>query len=146
MAVVDPMKVNGLDLVRAIGELDQATLTRLDKALGVIGKKVQKDARRAIPVLSGAAKGSVVFKVQARKVYVTAGKGVPHYGWLDFGGTTGKGHKNGAYKGSIKRQRRKAGRYVYPALGDAWPFIVDALHKVLADAAKDSGLEARRVQ
>lgn len=147
MAVLDPMRITGLDdLQRALVGMDESMQRRLNEALREIGQKVQKDAKAKIPRRSGRAAGSVVFEVKNRKVFVTGGKNVPYYGWLDFGGTTGRGHKKGPYKGSVKRQRRKEGRFIYPALGSAAPFIFDALNAVLVDAAHDVGLEARVVQ
>jgi len=65
-----------------------------------------------------------------------------YYPWLDFGGTTGRGHvSNGhnGYGGSIKRDRVKGGRYLYPAIAESREYIAEQVDIVVERISKEAG-------
>ena len=84
---------------------------------------------------------------------VAGGKKAPYYGWLDFGGTVGKGRVSagvskkraggdfGGKEGSIKRPWIDGGRYIYPAYAANRESIHKALEQILAELVREAGLE-----
>ena len=94
----------------------------------------------------GAAARSV--KPKAMKFGASVSEGglsAPYVPWLDFGGTTGRGHRPGQrYSGSIVREWQgknvqiPAGRYMYPAITEERPHI----EQKLMDAVKTLGASA----
>ena len=76
------------------------------------------------------------------------GTAAPYFPWLDFGGTTGKGHQPGVKgSGSVERLpwmgTSGEGRYVYPAIRDNEAGIVEAAGDAPVNLARKHGLEAR---
>jgi len=64
------------------------------------------------------------------------------YPWLDFGGSTGKGHQVGVpWSGSVKREQVPGGRYIYPTIADNREEIGDQAAEALQDVARDAGFE-----
>ena len=67
------------------------------------------------------------------------------YPWLDFGGSTGRGHRVGVpWTGSIKRALVKGGRYVYPTIEEARADIEDQVGDVLIGLASERVYDAWR--
>lgn len=60
------------------------------------------------------------------------GEKADYYPWLDFGGTTGKGH-------SVKRPVIKGGRYLYPAIGESKAFIAEHVDDAIETTAERAG-------
>lgn len=69
------------------------------------------------------------------------GDDVPYYKWLDFGGTTGRGHKMGKNKGAIKRKFLSDGRYLYPAVAESKSEVLNMLEAALDKAVSDLAAE-----
>lgn len=74
-----------------------------------------------------------------------------YYPWLDFGGTTGRGHNSGvvharrhggqAGAGVIERDRIKGGRFLYPAIAESTPFLIKAADSAMADTCAEADLK-----
>ena len=74
------------------------------------------------------------------------GEKADYYPWLDFGGSTGRGHvANGhnGYGGSIVRPIVKGGRYLYPAIAESKDFIESNMNAAIEFVAKKAGFETR---
>lgn len=77
-------------------------------------------------------------------------KKVPYYGWLEFGGTVGKGResshiskKKAVVAGSAHRRYIQGGRYIYPTFAANRDAIYKALDKAMADLVRSVGLEVK---
>src|ERR1035437_10219077 len=77
----------------------------LKAKLLTIADKVAGDTQKRMPWLTGAAIRSVAPHSTAGGASISAGgRAAPYCGWLDFGGTTGRGHVPGkGGSGSISR-------------------------------------------
>ena len=102
-------------------------------------------------VRSGRAASSVrAVATQESASVVAGGPKAPYYPWLDFGGSTGRGHVSGAAdSGAIKREwfgkggsGDQEGRYVYPAIRDMSEVIAHEAGEAIHEALRDAGFEA----
>lgn len=142
----EAVKVRGLrELSSAFRKMD----VELPKALkgeflgvaqGIAGKVQQR-----MPHISGRAQGSVKARASVRGASIAAGgRAAPYYQFLDFGGSTGRGHKPGAAgSGSIKRRFVKGGRYIYPALAEHRDDIEKAVDEAVEKVARSAGFATR---
>ncbi len=73
------------------------------------------------------------------------GSAAPYAPFLDFGGTTGRGHKQGPMQGAIKRDYLGrpvgSGRYLYPAISSEKEATADAVEAAIAGIAKAEDFE-----
>lgn len=151
---VAPIKIVGLrDFQKALKDLDGESQKQLRVVLNTVSDTVAQGAARRVPVRTGRARASLRAQSSQREAKVIGGsKKAPYYGWLDFGGTVGKGRVSGGFKkraggetgghaGSVKRRFLNSGRYMYPALDANRDSINKALQKSLEDLAKSVGLE-----
>ena len=93
---------------------------------------------------SGKAAGSVRARATATSASIVAGgPSAPYFPWLEFGGSTGRGHRPGVGdSGAIKRDFIKAGRTIYPTIADMSDVIVQAASDGIGDALREAGWEA----
>lgn len=151
----DPIHVTNLiPLQRALKELDGESQKKLKVVLDDVSRTVAQGAARRVPTKTGRARASLRAQSSQREARVVGGsKKVPYYGWLDFGGTTGKGRvsagvakkraggSSGGTAGSVKRPWVPGGRYMYPAYAANKESIQRALEKSLQDLVREAGLE-----
>lgn len=154
MTTVKPVKIEGLrDLQKALKDLDGESQKQIRVFLNEVAQTVVGGASRRVPTRSGRAKGSLKAMSGQREAKVQGGgRKAPYYGWLDFGGTVGKGRvpgtakkraglQAGSHEGSVKRPWFPGGRYIYPAYAANRDSIQKALEKGLADLIRGAGLE-----
>lgn len=134
----DAIRVRGLhEFAKAVRKIDPELAKELRVVLNRATDTVVDRAVPKIPKRSGRAARSVKAK-STRTLARVAGGGsrVPYYPWLDFGGKVGKG-------GSVTRQFRKRGRYIYLAYfraRDSGEFQ-DQMHDGLVDVIRRAGIE-----
>lgn len=141
------IRVRGLREVAAgFKEIDRDYGKALQRGLKGVGNQVLGAIRARVPGGAGSA-----LKVRATQrgfgIAFPAGEGLETYDfypWLDFGGSTGKGHQQGQpWSGSIRRERLDGGRYIYPTLADNREEIGNAAADVLLDVARSAGFVTR---
>ncbi len=144
------VQVRGLREVRnAARKVDKDIPKGLRAELLPIAQKVQGRVRSKVPVLKGDARDSVRARASQRGAAIAfGGNAAPHFPWLDFGGSTGKGHRPGAaWSGSVRRdwlgRPFGEGRYVYPAINEMTPEIEDAANDAVINLAKAAGFEVK---
>jgi hypothetical protein len=139
------VEVRGIkELVKALQQVDEQTKSRVKEGMKAIAEDVASAARAKVPFLSGRAKASIKPRGTARGAGIAfGGNAAPYYPWLDFGGSTGRGHRpKAAGSGAIKRPFLEEGRYVYPTIkekrDDIESQVDDLLEKVIKDADFDT--------
>lgn len=147
MAVV---QVRGLkEVQKALKAIDKDLPKGLRTEFLVVARAVVGTAQRDVPRRTGAAASSIRPRASQTGAGIAfGGNAAPYFPWLDFGGSTGKGHRPGVKdSGSVKRDwlgnPAGEGRYVYPAIRAHEDDIVDAAGDVPVKLAKRNGLEAR---
>lgn len=138
------VKVTGLaELGRAFKQVDAELPKELKTRFLAIAQRVVGDVQQRMPRRSGRAQGSVKARASVRGASIAAGgRAAPYYQFLDFGGTTGRGHTSSG-GGSVKRPFVKGGRYIYPALADQRDEIGAAVDKAIKEAAESAGFTTR---
>ena len=122
------------------GDLKNGFARLANKVAEAIRPKVPGTGRAASSIKGrGTAKGGAI---------VFGGSKAPHFPWLDFGGSVGRGHVPGrAWSGAIKREWRGIpkgeGRYVYPTIREKREDIIKEADDVLASIAARAGFETR---
>ncbi len=146
--LVAPIRVSGLrEVQKALKELDGESQKELRLTLNEAAGIVVRVAQRRTPVLTGAARSSIRATSGQRESRVSAGgRKAPYFPWLDYGGTTGRGHAGksgnaGFSAGSVKRPFLKGGRYIYPAYSDQYANIRRLLDKRLNALLQSKGIE-----
>lgn len=140
------VQVKGLrEVASALRSVDKALPKQLREEFLPIARQVAGDAASRVPRDSGKAARSIKPRASQRGAGIAfGGPSAPHYPWLDFGGSTGKGHRPGvADSGSVKRDFIPGGRYVYPAIMANEEDIVQAAGDAPVNLARKHGLEAR---
>lgn len=114
---------------------------RLKEYLLPVAQDVARVAAARVPRDTGAAAGTVTARATQRGAGVSfGGAKAPYFPWLDFGGSTGRGHvPRKAGSGSVKRAMPLGGRYVYPAIEDSR----DRIERGAMDAVLKAALDAR---
>lgn len=153
MTLIRPIAVEGMkDLQKALKEMDGESQKEIRVALNAVAATVAQGAARRVPVKTGRARASLrEFSSQRETRIAAGGRKAPYYGWLDFGGTVGKGRTPGGFKkkaggatggtaGSIHRPWFEGGRYIYPTIAANRDSLAKAVHKQLMDLAKSKGL------
>lgn len=130
------IEITGLrEFQRALKEMDAGLPKLIRVALNEASGLVISYARPRIPKKSGKAAGSLKVRSSQRQARIAAGgTRAPWYPWLDYGGAVGIG-------GSVKREFRKEGRYIYPGLRENQDEITAAMEKALTELARTAGLE-----
>lgn len=118
----DPIVVvdrNSLAGMRAfLKSVDKTVQKEINRPLNQAARLVVNDVRPTVPLgLTGQARRSVTVNNARIPGVRFGGVTAPYYPWLDFGGSTGPGHRPGvANSGSVKRSRVHGGRYMYPGI------------------------------
>lgn len=142
--------------VRGLREV-QSAFRKVDKDLpkGLrteflgIAQDVQHGIQAKVPRRTGHAAGSVRARASQRGAGIAfGGQAAPYFPWLDFGGSTGKGHRPGVSEsGSVKRLpwmgTSGEGRYVYPTISEKRADIEKAAEDAVMNVAKSAGLETK---
>lgn len=72
------------------------------------------------------------------------GEPADYYPWLDFGGSTGRGHEDRVGgSGSIQRPVVAGGRYLYPAIAESMHFVTEFGTSAIVKVAQRNGFEVR---
>ena len=151
MAADDLLTVKILGLV----ELNRAFKAVDDKVSGdglkaaflSIASKVAGIAASSFPRgKTGDAAASLVPHGTSRGASISfGGTAAPYAPWLDFGGTVGRGHKQGPMMGAIKRDYLGRpvgeGRYLSPAISGEKEATADAVEVAIAEIAKQQDFE-----
>jgi hypothetical protein len=139
----DSVKVTGLrEFSDAMRQIDKQLGKELQHGLKAVMERVAAAIRAKVPGSAGSA-------IKATATQRSAGISFPggegsakydFYPWLDFGGSTGKGHRIGkAWSGSVERSRPSGGRYVYPTLAEHGEQIAEEIGDILLGLARDVG-------
>jgi len=143
------IEVRGLREVQsAFRKVDKDLPKELRVEFKAIAEDVATGIRAKVPQLTGHAAASVRPRASQRGAAIAfGGNAAPYFPWLDFGGTTGKGHRPGvAYSGSVKRDwkgRPGDGRYVYPTITERSKDIEQAAEDAVMKVAHNAGLETK---
>lgn len=139
------IEVRGLREVQsAFRQIDKDLPKELRDEFRGIAVAVAADAARRVPHRTGKAAASIRPRATQRSAGLAfGGRAAPYFPWLDFGGSTGKGHRPGVGgSGSVKRPVLSGGRYVYPAIEDNEDAIIQAAGDAVVTLARKNGLEA----
>jgi hypothetical protein len=136
MSVVQPIQITGLkDFQRALKDLDGESQKALRVVFNDVAAGVAQGAARRVPTRTGRARASIKAVSGQRDAKVRGGsRKAPYYGWLDFGGRTGR-------QRSVVRPFVTGGRYLYPAFSANRDTVHKALEKGLQDLVRRAGLE-----
>lgn len=129
--------IDGLnEFVRNLKTLDAELPKALRLSLNEISKIIVDTAAGNVPSRTGRTRKSVKARSTAKAARLSGGsKGVPWYGWLDFGG-------EGRVKGRPgKRPVKKEGRYLYAAYYKHRDEIPELMAAALVEIAHKSGVE-----
>lgn len=142
MASNPAVRVEGLrETRRALREVGGRAQREFKAEMLEIAEDIAADARGRVPKITGRAAGSYIPKGLAAGAAVTfGGRRAPYAPWLDFGGTTGPGHRPGiAGSGSVKRPVKPQGRYLYPSIRDNEEDIEERVGDVILGLARRHG-------
>lgn len=160
------VQVRGLREVQsAFRKVDKDIPNKMKGELLSIAQEVRNDIRAKVPTFSGrsqnegkgkwkrsspgAARESVKARASQRGAAIAfGGETAPYFPWLDFGGSTGKGHRpNRPWSGSVVREWQGRpfgdGRYVYPTIAEKHDDISNAVGDAAVKVAKSAGFEVR---
>lgn len=145
MAPLAGFKVSGLrELRNAMRQAEAGSQKHLQLRFKALATTVAAAIAGNVTVgPTGHAAASVRPRATATSAGIVAGgQSAPYFPWLDFGGSTGPGHKPGqGGSGSIKRPIIKAGRYIYPTIAAMGPTIEREAGAGIADALEAAGWE-----
>lgn len=134
--VAEPIRIDGLaqftrDLKKLDNDLPKAVRVALNEAVDLVVDYAQP----RVPSRSGRARRSIRSKSTRTEARVSGGgKRVPYYGWLDFGGRTGRSR-------SVNRPFFKEGRYLWKGLVVKRDELSTRLEKVLVGVVERAGIE-----
>lgn len=144
------IQVRGLrEVSNALRKVDREIPKGFRGAFLPIAQRVVNVVQQNVPYLTGRAARSVTARASQRAAAISfGGASAPHFPWLDFGGTVGRGHMPGqAWSGSVKRpwagRPLGSGRYVYPAIEDQSEEILAAAEDAVMSAARAAGFEVQ---
>jgi hypothetical protein len=140
------VEVRGIrELNRAFRAVDTDLSKELKSAFRAVAEHVVGIAQQRMPYKSGGAVKSVKPRASSTGAGIAfGGNAAPYEPWLDFGGSTGRGHKpKVAGSGAIKRPFIKEGRYVYPAISESKDYTMDEVGKAIDSIARGAGFEVK---
>lgn len=133
---VGRVEVEGLkELRKALKQVDANFPKALQRANKRAAEIVAARARSKVPVRSGRAASTM--RATATQTYGAVkfgGAKAPYAAWLDFGGRVGRNN-------SIVRPYRRSGRYVYPALAEVRPRVIDTYKQAIELLIETAGLK-----
>lgn len=137
------VEVRGLaELNRAFRQVDREIPKQLKVAFRAIADEIARDAAGKVPRRSGKAAGSIKGKAREKGASIAfGGSAAPYFPWLNFGGSTGRGHGSG--KGAITRDLVKPDRYIYATMEEHKDRTADAVDKAVESVVKTAGFEQR---
>lgn len=141
---------NLAEFQKALKTTHKVLVAEFKSELRAIGAPIAAEIRGKVPRgPSGKARRSVKVSATMKGAAIKAGgDAAPYFHWLDFGGSTGRGHiPKVAGSGSIKRQWLGTpvgmGRYVYPTISEHTDEIKKAAGDALGKAGRKGGFEVR---
>lgn len=140
------VQVKGLaELRRAFKQIEGNEKGEFKAAFLPIAQHVAGVVQQRMPHVTGTAQASVKGAATDYGAKLQAGGGrAPYYHFLDFGGSTGKGHRPGvSNSGSVKRPFIRDGRYLYPGAEEAQGEVAEAAGDAIIRLAKRAGFETR---
>lgn len=139
--------VRGLrEVGAALRKVDKDLPKQIRVELQPIAAEVAAAVRAKVPRRTGKAQASVRPRSSQRGAAVAVGgQAAPYYPWLDWGGSTGPGHRPGvAGSGAVKRpwlgKPGGDGRYLYPAIAEKSDDIEKAAEAAVVNVAKRAQL------
>lgn len=119
-------------------QIPQEMKEGLDDAISFVIPKI----RSIVPHRSGFAQSSIV--PASTKTVARIKTVAPYFQFLDFGGSTGRGHQKGVpFSGAIKRNWAGnpvgEGRYIYPTIRKERQAIIRAVDKVVTKLGEQLG-------
>ena len=132
----EPIRVEGIrEVADALKGIDVKLQKELREGMKQAAEIVAAEARRNVPSRTGKAASSVKAKGTNKGAGIAfGGSKAPYYPFLDFGGSTGRGHEPGkANSGAVKRPIVEGGRYVYPAIAAKGDEVREVVDQLLAD-------------
>lgn len=140
--------VTGLrELREALAAMSVEASTELDALLVDLAETVARKVRTQVPHRTGRAANSYVAKATTRGASVGFGgggkkTGAPYVPWLEFGGSTGRGHvPRKANSGSVKRTWVPKGRWLYPEIEQQVPELNDRFVGEMDTLLRKYGIE-----
>lgn len=137
------IRIHGLkELAAAFKQIDSSVAKEFQRGLKGVAESLAGAIRAKVP---GSAGGAIRARATQKSVGIAFPAGeaegfYDYYPWLDFGGSTGKGHVVGSpWSGSVRRENPKGGRYVYPTISEQGPAITAAVGDVVIAVAKSAG-------
>jgi hypothetical protein len=149
------VKVLGIrELSTAFKAVDSTLSKEMRLSLKAVADHVVGIAQQKMPFQSGTAASSLKPRATAKGAGIafpdggTPWRGVKadYYPWLDFGGTTGKGHAasgHNGFGGGVVRPIVKGGRFLYPAIAESKEYISSEVDKAVQTVAKDAGFDTK---
>jgi hypothetical protein len=140
------VRITGLkELNSALRQMDADLPKQLQQEFKRIATTVAQKVQSKVPRRTGRAASSVKPRGAQRGASIAVGGSrAEYYPWLDFGGSTGKGHISGSSgSGSVKRPVIPQGRYLYPTLAEENDRIREEVDAVLARIAQSAGFDQR---
>lgn len=142
------IKITGLkELAAAFKQIDRDLPKHLRTRFKVVADTIVGKAQQRMPFITGSAAHDLKPVAGATYAGISRPGGGPgstsHYPWLDFGGTTGRGHQMGPGQGAIKRMMPKGGRYLYPAISESTQIIIKAADEAMADTCAEADLHTQ---
>ena len=137
------VEIEGLREFRnAIRRVEPGMQKQLQKRFKALAVVVADRIRAKVPVGDT---GNAAASVRARATQTSAavfagGVKAPYFPFLDFGGSTGRGHVVGSGGGAVRRDMPTGGRYVYPVIGEMRGDITREANKALDDTLHEVGL------
>jgi hypothetical protein len=151
MGEIAGTEVEGLIAMKKAFRLaHDGTQRAIQRRLKAVAALVASEVAGRVPVRSGRAASSVRALATQESASVAAGGArAPYYAFLDFGGSTGRGHVPGAAdSGSVRREwygrggsGGGEGRYLYPAIRDMSEVIAHEAGEAVHEALHDAGFE-----
>lgn len=146
--MAEDVKIRIKDIGRFTGALKQVNRNvgnELKGGFKKIAESVAEKTRSKVARKSGRAAGSITARGKQKGAAIAVGgQKAPYYPWLDFGGSTGRGHIPGkAWSGAIKRPMVPSGRYLYPTIKQEGPTIRRETDKLLERVVKNAGFDTR---
>ena len=145
------VEVEGLrEMKKAFRLARDGTQKAIQRRLKDVADVVASEVAGRVPVRTGRAASSVrALATQESASIAAGGAKAPYYAFLDFGGSTGRGHLAGAAdSGSVKREwygrggsGSGEGRYLYPAIRDMSEVIARETGEAIHEALRDAGFE-----
>jgi hypothetical protein len=140
------IEVRGIrEFQKAIKQVDAELPKKLKEGFKNIATTVADEAKTKVPRKSGKAAGSIRPRSSQKGAGIAfGGSAAPYYPWLDFGGSTGRGHQpKQSGSGAIKRPFMKEGRFIYPTIRAKNAYITDTVDEVIKDLSEEAGFETR---